>query len=55
MSLKLSLRCRQVRSSVGRASDRTMLQSVVRDQILARGILSFCVFFGFLIIFFYRR
>ena len=32
MSLKLSLRCRQVRSSVGRASDRTMLQSVVREK-----------------------
>ena len=48
----MSLRRWQVpRSSVGRASDRTMLRSVVRDQILARGILSFCFFFGFLIIF----
>ena len=42
MTLKFPLKCRQVpRSSVGRASDRTMLRSVVRVQSLTRGILSF--------------
>ena len=48
MSLKFSLRCRQVpRSSVGRASDYTMLRSVDRVQTLARGILSFLFLFWF--------
>ena len=35
------------RSSVGRASDRTMLRSVVRVQSLARGNLSFLFLFSF--------
>ena len=40
------IKCRQVpRSSVGRASDRTMLRSVVRVQSLTRGILSFFFFY----------
>ena len=60
MTLKFPLKCRQVpRSSVGRASDRTMLRSVVRVQSLTRGILSFFfflflfrLFLVFLIIFF---
>ena len=45
MTLKFNLTYRQVpRSSVGRASDRTMLRSVVRVQSLARGNLSFLYF-----------
>ena len=60
MALKFPLKCRQVpRSSVGRASDCTMLRSVVRVQSLTRGILSFFsflflfrLFLVFLIIFF---
>ena len=48
MTLKFSLPYRQVpRSSVGRASDRTMLRSVVRVQSLARGTCHFCLFFHF--------
>ena len=48
MTLKFPLKCRQVpRSSVGRASDRTMLRSVVRVQSLTRGILSFFFFLIF--------
>ena len=49
MTLKFNHTYRQVpRSSVGRASDRTMLRSVVRVQSLARGNLSFlslCILF----------
>ena len=46
MTLKFNLTYRQVpRGSVGRASDRTMLRSVVRVQSLARGNLSFLSFF----------
>ena len=46
MNLKFDLNYWQVpRSSVGRASDRTMLRSVVRVQTLARGILSFLFLF----------
>ena len=46
MNLKFDLGYWQVpRSSVGRASDRTMLRSVVRVQTLARGILSFLFLF----------
>ena len=46
MTLKFNPSYWQVpRSSVGRASDRTMLRSVVRVQYLARGNLSFCLFF----------
>ena len=46
MTLKFNPSYWQVpRSSVGRASDRTMLRSVVRVQSLARGNLSFCLFF----------
>ena len=48
MTLKFSLSCQQVPcSSVGRASDCTMLRSVVRVQTLARGILSFLFLFWF--------
>ena len=51
MTLKFNLTYRQVpRSSVGRASDRTMLRSVVRVQSLARGTCHFCLsilFFSF--------
>ena len=46
MTLKFNLTYRQVpRSSVGRASDRTMLRSVVRVQSLARGTCHFVFFF----------
>ena len=46
MTLKFSQPYRQVpRNSVGRASDRTMLRSVVRVQSLARGNLSFLFLF----------
>ena len=46
MTLKFNPSYWQVpRSSVGRASDRTMLRSVVRVQSLARGNLSFFSFF----------
>ena len=46
MTLKFSQPYRQVpRNSVGRASDRTMLRSVVRVQSLARGTCHFCFFF----------
>ena len=46
MILKFNLTYRQVpRSSVGRASDRTMLRSVVRVQSLARETCHFCFFF----------
>ena len=48
MTLKFNLIYRQVpRSSVGRASDRTMLRSVVRVQSLARGTCHFCTFLFF--------
>ena len=48
MTLKFNLTYRQVpRSSVGRASDRTMLRSVVRVQSLARGTCHFCTFLFF--------
>ena len=48
MTLKFSLPYRQVpRSSAGRASDRTMLRSVVRVQTQARGTCHFCLFFHF--------
>ena len=48
MTLKFNHTYRQVpRSSVGRASDRTMLRSVVRVQSLARGTCHFCLSFFF--------
>ena len=54
MTLKFNLTYRQVpRSSVGRASDRTMLRSVVRVQSLARGNLSFLSSFFFLSFFYF--
>ena len=52
MTLKFNLTYRQVpRSSVGRASDRTMLRSVVRVQSLARGTCHFCLSFFYLFFF----
>ena len=54
MTLKLNPSYWQVpRSSVGRASDRTMLRSVVRVQSLARGNLSFLSSFFFLSFFYF--
>ena len=54
MTLKFNITYRQVPcSSVGRASDRTMLRSVVRVQSLARGNLSFLYSFFFLFFFFF--
>ena len=52
MTLKFNYTYRQVpRSSVGRASDRTMLRSVVRVQSLARGTCHFCLSFFYLFFF----
>ena len=54
MTLKFNLTYWQVpRSSVGRASDRTMLRSVVRVQSLARGTCHFCLLLFFLFFFFF--
>ena len=54
MTLKFNLTYWQVpRSSVGRASERTMLRSVVRVQSLARGNLSFLSSFFFLSFFYF--
>ena len=55
MTLKFNLTYWQVpRSSVGRASDRTMLRSVVRVQSLTRGNLSFLSSFFFPFFFFFH-
>ena len=52
MTLKFNHTYRQVpRSSVGRASDCTMLRSVVRVQSLARGTCHFCLSFFYLFFF----